>query len=226
MIDYIAAKLSNVASRFKRHQHTGTDGSTTLGSGVVTSAMILDGTIATGDMAAGGTSTVLQTNSGGTVAWSTVTSAMIADGAIVNDDINASAAIAASKLATGTFGGSGVTTFPGILRLVSTSAVAFDCYEASLDNGNSAAVSSASLGGSYGVIVFANRTTGQVAVASCIYSGGYTNGSIYNSDAANITIGSDAAGDLCLYWNGSQYVLKNNTGVTVALGAWYFACGG
>ncbi len=58
-------------------------GTVTLPSGTVTSGMILDGTIVAGDLADGA-----------------VTSAKILDGTIVNADINASAAIALSKLAT------------------------------------------------------------------------------------------------------------------------------
>lgn len=55
-----------------------------IADGAITSAKILDGTIATGDLADGA-----------------VTSAKIADGTIVDGDIDASAAIALSKLATG-----------------------------------------------------------------------------------------------------------------------------
>jgi len=58
-------------------------GTVTLPSGTVTSTMILDGTIATAD-----------------IADSAITSAKIANGTILNEDINASAAIALSKLAT------------------------------------------------------------------------------------------------------------------------------
>ena len=58
-------------------------GTVTLPSGTVTSAMIADGTIVAGDIADGA-----------------VTSGKILDGTIVNADINASAAIALSKLAT------------------------------------------------------------------------------------------------------------------------------
>ena len=57
-------------------------GTVTLPSGTVTSAMILDGTIATADLAD-----------------SAVTSAKIADDTIVNADINSAAAIAQSKIA-------------------------------------------------------------------------------------------------------------------------------
>ena len=57
-------------------------GTVTLPSGTVTSGMILDGTIATAD-----------------IADSAITSAKIADGTIVDADINASAAIAQSKVA-------------------------------------------------------------------------------------------------------------------------------
>ena len=56
-------------------------GTVTLPSGTVTSSMILDGTIATAD-----------------IADSAITSAKIADGTIVDADINASAAIATSKI--------------------------------------------------------------------------------------------------------------------------------
>ena len=56
-------------------------GTVTLPSGTVTSSMILDGTIATAD-----------------IADSAITSAKIADGTIVDADINASAAIAQSKI--------------------------------------------------------------------------------------------------------------------------------
>ena len=56
-------------------------GTVTLPSGTVTSGMILDGTIATAD-----------------IADSAITSAKIADGTIVDADINASAAIAQSKI--------------------------------------------------------------------------------------------------------------------------------
>ena len=57
-------------------------GTVTLPSGTVTSAMIFDGTIATGD-----------------IADSAITSAKIADDTIVNADINSAAAIAQSKIA-------------------------------------------------------------------------------------------------------------------------------
>jgi len=72
-----------------------------LATGAVTSAKILDGTIATGDIADSAiTSAKIAdgTIATGDIADSAITSAKIADGTIVNADINASAAIAATKL--------------------------------------------------------------------------------------------------------------------------------
>ena len=67
-------------------------GTVTLPSGTVTSGMILDGTIATADIADSAITS-------GKIADGAVTSAKIADDTIVNADINASAAIAQSKIA-------------------------------------------------------------------------------------------------------------------------------
>ena len=67
---------------------TGTD----IASGTITSTNILDGTITGTDIASG---TITSTN----ILDGTITSSDIADGTIVNADINASAAIAQSKIA-------------------------------------------------------------------------------------------------------------------------------
>ena len=78
---------------------------TTSDTGTVTSAMILDGTIANGDISA--SAAIDKTKISGTAITAgdtgTVTSTMILDGTIVNGDINASAAIDQSKI-------SGLTT--------------------------------------------------------------------------------------------------------------------
>ncbi len=75
-----------------------------IADGAITSAKILDGTIATGDLADSAVTsakiadgTIVE----GDLADGAVTSAKIADGTIVDGDINASAAIALSKLAIG-----------------------------------------------------------------------------------------------------------------------------
>ena len=76
-------------------------GTVTLPSGTVTSTMILDGTIATADIADGAITTgkILDgTILAGDLADGAVTSAKILDGTIVNGDINASAAIDWTKL--------------------------------------------------------------------------------------------------------------------------------
>lgn len=52
----------------------------------------------------------------GTAPGAWVTSGMIVDGTIVNADVDSSAAIAASKIASGTFGGSSTARFPGNLQ--------------------------------------------------------------------------------------------------------------
>ncbi len=88
---------------------------TTADTGTVTSAMILDGTIVSGDLSA--TAGITSGQLAGSIAPSkvtgtaitaadtgTVTSTMILDGTIVNADLNASAAVALSKLASGTNG--------------------------------------------------------------------------------------------------------------------------
>ncbi|HET9054919.1 MAG TPA: hypothetical protein VFM90_12130, partial [Cyclobacteriaceae bacterium] len=66
---------------------TGTYPNPTLNTGVVNSAKILDGTIATADLAD-----------------NSVTTAKVVDGTLTNADINASAAIAVTKMASGTNG--------------------------------------------------------------------------------------------------------------------------
>jgi hypothetical protein len=66
-----------------------------LANGAVTAAKIADGTIVAAEIAADAVTTAK-------IADSAVTSAKIADGTIVNADINATAAIALSKLATST----------------------------------------------------------------------------------------------------------------------------
>lgn len=60
--------------------------------------IIADGNDSLSQLAKGSNSTVLGVSSGGALGYSTVTSAQITDGTIVNGDVNASAAIAASKL--------------------------------------------------------------------------------------------------------------------------------
>jgi hypothetical protein len=75
-----------------------------IADGAITSAKILDGTIATGDLADGAVTSAKIADGtivAGDLADGAVTSAKILDGTIVNADINASAAIALSKLATG-----------------------------------------------------------------------------------------------------------------------------
>jgi hypothetical protein len=75
-----------------------------IADGAITSAKILDGTIATGDLADSAVTSAKIADGtivAGDLADGAVTSAKILDGTIVNADINASAAIALSKLATG-----------------------------------------------------------------------------------------------------------------------------
>jgi hypothetical protein len=74
---------------------------TSAGSGVVTSTMILDGTIVNADINASAAIGLSKLATGALPSGITVASANIVDGTIVNADINASAAIALSKLATG-----------------------------------------------------------------------------------------------------------------------------
>jgi hypothetical protein len=74
---------------------------TSAGSGVVTSTMILDGTIVNADINASAAIDLSKLATGALPSGITVASANIVDGTIVNADISASAAIALSKLATG-----------------------------------------------------------------------------------------------------------------------------
>lgn len=80
--DASAQKICFPSSKWTGDVTQTTAGVTAIGSSKVTSAMIVDGTIAAGDLAT-----------------SSVTSAKILDGEIVNADVNSSAAIAYSKLA-------------------------------------------------------------------------------------------------------------------------------
>ena len=79
----LAAKLASAtaATTYAPINNASFTGTFSAPSGTITSSMILDGTIATGD-----------------IADSAITSAKIADGTIVDADINASAAIAQSKI--------------------------------------------------------------------------------------------------------------------------------
>ena len=73
---------------------------TSAGSGVVTSTMILDGTIVNADINASAAIALSKLATGALPSGITVASTNIVDGTIVNADINASAAIADTKLAT------------------------------------------------------------------------------------------------------------------------------
>jgi hypothetical protein len=74
---------------------------TSAGSGVVTSTMILDGTIVNADINASAAIGLSKLATGALPSGITIASTNIVDDTIVNADINASAAIALSKLATG-----------------------------------------------------------------------------------------------------------------------------
>ena len=123
--NYAATVTTSLATKAPLASPTFT-GTVTLPTGTVTSAMILDGTIATGDLADAAVTTAKIADSNVTtakiadsnvttakiadsnvttakIADSAITSAKIADGTIVDADINASAAIAQSKV-------SGLTT--------------------------------------------------------------------------------------------------------------------
>ena len=80
----------------------GNTGVTAIGSGKVTSSMILDGTIVDGDISSSASIALSKLATGALPTAITVASANIVDGTIVNADINASAAIAYSKLNLGT----------------------------------------------------------------------------------------------------------------------------
>jgi hypothetical protein len=80
---------------------TKTGSTLSIGTGAITSDMILDGTIATADIADAAVTTAKHADSSITtvkIADSAITSAKIADGTIVDADINASAAIAKTKI--------------------------------------------------------------------------------------------------------------------------------
>jgi len=125
-------------------------GTVTLPSGTVTSGMILDGTIATGDIADSAITS-------GKIADGAVTSAKIADGTIVDADINASAAIAQSKVANLTTdladkaplaspALTGVPTAPTAAANTNTTQVATTAFaKAEADAAESAAITAAAL---------------------------------------------------------------------------------
>jgi hypothetical protein len=80
----------------------GNTGVTAIGSGKVTSSMILDGTIVDGDVSSSASIALSKLATGALPTAITVASANIVDGTIVNADISSSAAIAYSKLSLGT----------------------------------------------------------------------------------------------------------------------------
>ena len=124
---------------------------------------------------------------------SAVTSAKIADGAIVNADINASAAIALSKLATG--------ALPTAITV--TSANISDLSIVDADISGSAAISLSKL------------ATGALPTAITVTSANISDLSIVNADinASAAIAGTKISPDF-----GSQNIVTTGTGATGALG--------
>ena len=146
----------------------------------------------------------------GTPSDDTVTSAKIVDGAIVNADINASAAIALSKLATGALP-SGITV---------ASANITDGTIVNADVNASAAIALSKLATGLlpsGITINADNIVDGTVVAADIAANAITASELaddaVDTDAilnnavtgAKIAMGSDAAGDI-LYYNGTDYV--------------------
>jgi hypothetical protein len=80
---------------------TSVGNATSIGTGVITSTMIADGTIVDGDISSSAAISLSKLATGALPSAITVSSANIVDGTIVDADVSATAAIALSKLATG-----------------------------------------------------------------------------------------------------------------------------
>ena len=105
---------------------------TSAGSGVVTSTMILDGTIVNADINASAAIGLSKLATGALPSGITIASINIVDDTIVNADINASAAIALSKLATG--------ALPSGITVASTNIVDGTIVNADINNSAAIAV--------------------------------------------------------------------------------------
>lgn len=182
--------------------------STTLGSGVTGSSLTSVGTISSGTWqgtaidAAYLDSTVVTTGDTGTV-----TSTMIADGTIVNADINASAAIAPSKIGSG--------ALPSGVTVASTNIV--DGTIVNADVNASAAIAGTKISPDFGTQNV--TTTGNATAAALIPSGSTvpSNG-IYLPSANNVALSTngtqriniEADGDINIDNDGVFYDATNN----------------
>jgi hypothetical protein len=107
---------------------------TSAGSGVVTSTMILDGTIVNADINASAAIALSKLATGALPSGITVASANIVDGTIVNADVNASAAIAGTKIAP-SFGSQTITTTGVISPALGTAAAPSIAFTGDLNTG-------------------------------------------------------------------------------------------
>lgn len=151
----------------------GAIGTSYLADGAVTSAKIADGTIVAGDIADGA-----------------VTSAKILDGTIMNVDINASAAIALSKLATGALPTAITIDTGNITALAVTTAKIADnaVNGAKISGGSNLDIASVTTSGA--VIATGNvQTFGNVVLAGDLKTTLNTNDTFFNiTNGANSTI--------------------------------------
>lgn len=133
---------------------------------------------------------------------------------IVNADVSATAAIAATKIATGVFAGSGATTFPGVLRLAGlANPTIYSFKNAALAT---ATTIDTGVGGFGFVLIMENVTFGGYALVArfpttLISSGGSgLTWSITAGTASRINVYYDAGGT-------NTWKIENTTGSTVGV---------
>jgi hypothetical protein len=186
-------------------------GTVTLPTGTVTSGMILDGTIANGDIATNAAiahaklasttaAYVLMGNTTGVITGTaisgdvTVTNAGVAaisSGVIVDADISGSAAIALSKLATGTAGNILVYNATGVLTSVAESG------DISVSDAGVTAIAS-------GVIV--NADVNASAAIDFSKLAALTSGNILVGSASNVVTSVAVSGDVTIAANGNVQI--------------------
>ena len=163
----------------------GNTGVTAIGSGKVTSSMILDGTIVDGDVSSSASIALSKLATGALPTAITIASANIVDGTIVDGDISASAAISLSKLATG--------ALPTAITVTSANISDLSIVNADVSTSAAIAYSKLNLGTSIvdgdisasASVALSKLATGALPTAITIASANIVDGTIVNADISS-----------------------------------------
>lgn len=185
---------------------TGTD----IASGTVTSSNILNGTIVSADIAS---NTITSANilngtiTGTDIASGTITSSNITDNTIVNADINSAANIADTKLATISTGGK--VSNSATTATSSNTGSAIVARDGSGNFSTNAITANTYTGGTFNGTFNGNLSGGQVVATGSVYFLDYTDagrfgGNTTSASVGILRVGNYTSGTTCITTNGNS----------------------